>query len=191
MKKYFAHRPFLKLAALAAAGVFASSVSAVAFGEEVLEPGLTWDCGFSPGGTSLDRVLRGIADGAHPHGSILVAAYEFTSKPIADALLEAKESGATVAIVADTTENQKEFSKVHYLAAQGIPVKFDNRLKMLHSKFMVIDEHAVETGSFNYTGAAASDEHSENACVFRHAPRMAHEFMSKWADLWRESDPIQ
>lgn len=159
--------------------------------EQAFETGATWDCGFSPEGGASARVIRAISEVRPRAGSeatILVATYAFTSLPIARALISAHERGVKVAVVADTTENQKSSSKVRMLMESGIPVKFDNRLKMLHHKFMVLDGTAVETGSFNYTKAAASDEHAENACVFRHSPRMAARFTGAWQRLWRESD---
>ncbi|MBB5547731.1 phosphatidylserine/phosphatidylglycerophosphate/cardiolipin synthase-like enzyme [Paraburkholderia fungorum] len=160
--------------------------------EHAFEPGATWDCGFSPEGGANPRVIHAINE-VRPHSgddaTILVAAYEFTSLDIARALIAAHERGVKVAVVVDTTENQKSASKVRMLVGSGIPVKFDNRLQMLHDKFMVLDGTAVETGSFNYTKAAASDEHAENACVFRHSPRMAASFTGAWQHLWRESDP--
>ncbi|CAB3806751.1 phospholipase D-like domain-containing protein [Pararobbsia alpina] len=178
--------------ACAAFGLIAASAAVSA--EEIAESGLTHDCGYSPRGTALPVVLKAIDEVSGPHSMILVAAYELTSQPIARALIEAKERGATVAVVADTTENatgkHAAYSKIHELTTAGIPVRVDNRLDMLHDKFMVLNGTAVETGSFNYTAAAASDRHAENACVFRHAPEMATEYTEHWKDIWKESDRV-
>ncbi|KKL36611.1 hypothetical protein BED46_027730 [Burkholderia contaminans] len=121
--------------------------------------------------------------------TILVAAYAFTSLPIARALIAAHDRGVKVAVVADATENRKPASKVRMLMESGVAVRFDNRLQMLHHKFLVLDGTAVETGSFNFTKAAASEQHAENACVFRNSPQMAATFTGAWQRLWRESDP--
>ncbi|CAE6962821.1 phospholipase D family protein [Paraburkholderia domus] len=172
-----------------AAGLAATSVTASA--QEVSEPGMTWQCGFSPEGSSLETVTGAIDAVSGAKATILVAAYEFTSRPIAEALIAAKKRGVTVGVVADTTENEKQYSKVHDLIAAGIPVRFDNTLAMLHSKYMVLNRTAVETGSFNFTAAAASNKHAENACVFRNAPRMAARFASDWKSLWDEATPMQ
>lgn len=156
------------------------------------EPGATWDCGFSPEGGANPRVIRAINEvrpRASNHATILVAAYAFTSLPIARALIAAHQRGVRVAVVADSTENQKPTSKVRMLTESGIPVRIDNHLKMLHDKFMVLDGTAVQTGSLNYTKTAASNEHAENVCVFRHSPRMAAAFTGAWQRLWSESVP--
>jgi phosphatidylserine/phosphatidylglycerophosphate/cardiolipin synthase-like enzyme len=176
-------------ARVAAAAAITSSLMAVTVSaEEVFEPRLTHDCGYSPQGTAEGVVLSAINEVSGPHSTILVAAYEFTSRPITQALIAAKVRGVAVAVVADTTENRKPYSKIPDLIQAGIPVRFDNHLQMLHDKFMVLNGTAVETGSFNFTSAAASDRHAENACVFRHAPLMAAEFTRSWKDLWNESD---
>ncbi|WP_175011392.1 phospholipase D family protein [Burkholderia lata] len=160
--------------------------------QHAFEPGATWDCGFSPEGGASSRVIRAINEVRTRPGNdatILVAAYAFTSLPIARALIAAHDRGVKVAVVADATENRKPASKVRMLMESGIPVRFDNRLQMVHHKFLVLDGTAVETGSFNFTKAAASAQHAENACVFRNSPRMAATFTGAWQRLWRESDP--
>ena len=158
---------------------------------EVSEPGMTHDCGFSPEGSSLDRVLKAISE-VHPEGeqkaTILVTAYELTSPEVAEALVKAHDRHVLVAVVADPTENRKRASKVGYLIEHGIEVRFDNKRSMIHDKDMVLGGSTVETGSFNYTRAAASDEHAENACVFRHVPKMAAQYIRHWKLLWTESD---
>ncbi|WP_241302722.1 phospholipase D family protein [Burkholderia stabilis] len=159
--------------------------------QQAFEPGATWDCGFSPEGGASARVIRAINEVRTRPGNdatILVAAYAFTSLPIARALIAAHDRGVKVAVVADATENRKPASKVRMLMESGIPVRYDNRLQMLHHKFLVLDGTAVETGSFNFTKAAASEQHAENACVFRNSPRMAATFTGAWQRLWRESD---
>jgi len=70
-----------------------------------------------------------------------------------------------------------------------LPVRFDNTLQMLHDKYMVLNGTTVETGSFNFTAAAASNKHGENACVFRHAPRMAEAITRDWKALLNEATP--
>jgi phosphatidylserine/phosphatidylglycerophosphate/cardiolipin synthase-like enzyme len=192
MKKVTLIASKVGLAACAALVLMVASTTVSA--KEIAEPGLTHDCGYSPGGTALPIVLKAINEVSGPHSMILVAAYEFTSQPIARALIDAKQRGATVAVVADVTENvtgkHAAYSKIHELTAAAIPVRVDNRLDMLHDKFMVLNGTAVETGSFNYTAAAASDRHAENACVFRHAPEMGTEYTEHWKDIWNESDRV-
>lgn len=64
---------------------------------QAMPAGATFEVAFSPRAGALETVLRGIEGARH---SILVAAYSFTSKPIATALLDAQRRGVKVAVVA-------------------------------------------------------------------------------------------
>ncbi|HHV7525049.1 TPA: phospholipase D family protein [Burkholderia orbicola] len=162
--------------AVAATGVIAA---------QPLPAGAAYDLGFSPAAGSasaLDVVLRAI-DSAR--SSIVVVAYSFTSKPIATALLAAHRRGVKVAVVADRGQNAKSYSAVWFLANQGVPVRLNDRYEATHDKFMVIDGLHVETGSFNYTSAAAN-RNAENALVLWNAKPLADRYGAEWARLWQE-----
>jgi len=73
-------------------------VAQPAVAAEPIPAGASYEIGFSPNGDSLAVVLKGIQSA---RSSILVAAYSFTSKPIALALLDAHQRGVKVQIVAD------------------------------------------------------------------------------------------
>lgn len=96
--------------------------------------------------------------------TIEVAAYSFTSKPIATALAQAAKRGVKVWVVADQKANGGRYSAVTFLANQGVPVRLDGHYAIMHNKFMVVDGVTVETGSFNYT-AAAAEHNAENVLV--------------------------
>jgi phosphatidylserine/phosphatidylglycerophosphate/cardiolipin synthase-like enzyme len=150
-------------------------------------PGASFDLGFSPGGTSLQVVLSGIGSA---RAEILVAAYGFTSKPIAAALLDASRRGVRVAVVADQKANSRQYSAVTFLANQGIPVRLNGNYAIHHHKFMVIDGKHVETGSFNYTQAAVKSN-AENALLLWNVAPLAQRYRSEWQRLWAESTPLQ
>lgn len=101
---------------------------------------------------------------------IFVAAYTFSSKPVAQALVAAQKRGVKVFVVADKDENTKSYTAVTFLANAGVPVRLNNRYAILHSKFMVIDNMHLQLGSFNYT-AAAVNRNEENVLVLRNASR--------------------
>ena len=103
------------------------------------------DVGFSPGGTALALVEKAIGAAK---SEILVAAYEFTSRDIAEAIEGAAHRGVKVRIVADWKASQDRFSQVPVLQAAGIPVRLDRLYAIMHNKFLVIDGDSVETGSF-------------------------------------------
>lgn len=161
-------------------------VCSTGFAATPLPSGAAYDIGFSPGGTSLNVVLRGI-DSAKT--DILVAAYGLTSKPIAQALLAASKRGVRVAVVADQKANGRAYSAATFLANQGVPVRLNGRYAIHHHKFMVIDGRHLETGSFNYTQAAAKSN-AENVILLWNVPGIATTYAREWRRLWDESTPL-
>ncbi|WP_261173334.1 phospholipase D family nuclease [Chromobacterium amazonense] len=145
-----------------------------------------YEVGFSPKGGSLALVLQGI-DGAK--SSILVAAYSFTSKPIAESLLNTHKRGVKVQVVADEKSNGKGYSAAQFLANQGVPVRLNGNYAIFHHKFMVIDGQHLETGSFNYS-AAAANKNAENVLMLRNVKPLADKYAAEWARLWDEATPL-
>jgi phosphatidylserine/phosphatidylglycerophosphate/cardiolipin synthase-like enzyme len=148
--------------------------------------GASYEVGFSPDQGSLALVLGAIGSA---RSSIDVAAYSFTSKPIASALLSAYQRGVKVAVVADEKANGRKYSAVQFLANAGVPVRLDDHYKIMHDKFMVIDGATVETGSFNYTQAAVKSN-AENVLVLRGVKPLASRYAMEWQRLWGESTPV-
>jgi len=140
---------------------------------------------FTPGG-ALPLVLETIR-GAR--STILVAAYTFTSKPVATELLEATKRGVKVFVLADAMETNKGYSAVRFLASERVPVRTNGRYAIQHNKFMVIDSATVQTGSFNYTSAAAQ-RNAENVIVVRNAPVIAAQYDAEWRRLWNEGSEL-
>ena len=141
---------------------------------------------FSPRGGSLKLVLSFIAAAEK---SIQVAAYSFTSKPVAEALLAAHKRGVSVRVVADKRGNSGQYSAVTFLANQGLPVRLNGKYAIHHHKFMVIDGRHVQTGSFNYS-AAAVNKNAENVLVLRNAPEPAARYTAEWQRLWDGAEPL-
>ncbi len=148
--------------------------------------GTTVQAGFSPGDAE-DLVVRAI-DGAHH--SIDVAAYSFTSKPIARALINAVRRGVHVRIVMDKSQETERYTSATFLLHAGVPVKIDFHYAIMHDKFLVIDDAIVETGSFNYTYSAAH-RNAENVIVIRNDPGLAAVYDREWHRLWSESHDYQ
>jgi phosphatidylserine/phosphatidylglycerophosphate/cardiolipin synthase-like enzyme len=89
----------------------------------------TYDAAFSPRGQSLELILSAIAAAEQ---SILAAAYSFTSKPVAQALLEAHRRGVSVRVVADKKGNSGKYTAATFLANQGVPVRLNGRYAIHH-----------------------------------------------------------
>lgn len=146
--------------------------------------GATFEAGFSPKGRSLAIILDAIGNAKR---SVLVAAYVFTSRHVAEALTDAHRRGVRVMVVADAKSNLKG-SALPYLADAGIPVRLNDKYQILHHKFMVIDGTDLQLGSFNYSASAYSGN-AENVLYFRNAPDLAKTYAAEWETLFSEGIP--
>ena len=172
---------------ICAAGVFVALIESTAtYAYEETPVGAGYEVGFSQTGDALRVVLSGIRSAKT---SILVAAYSFTSKPIATALLDAHKRGVRVAVVAEEQQNIRAYSAVRFLANKGVPVRLNGRAPALHQKFMVIDLAHVETGSMNYSSAA--EKNAENALMLWHVKPLAQAYGAEWQRLWNDGEDLK
>ncbi|CAO5679341.1 MAG: hypothetical protein NEHIOOID_01036 [Holosporales bacterium] len=119
--------------------------------------------------------------------SIEVAAYSFTSMPIAEKLISAHKRGVGVRIVLDGSQRTAKGSVAKDLIDSGIAVRFNDCYKIQHNKYMIIDRKHVECGSFNYT-KSAEKSNAENAIVILDTPEFAKVYIENFEKLW--NDPI-
>jgi phosphatidylserine/phosphatidylglycerophosphate/cardiolipin synthase-like enzyme len=156
----------------------------------LLLPASSWaidvQVAISPDRGATALVVKTIGDAKQ---SIRVAAYGFTSKPIAEALLDAHKRGIDVEVVVDKSQATARYTAATFLADQGVPVRVDCRYAIMHDKFMVVDGITVEEGSFNYT-AAAENRNAENVVVL-HSPGVASQYAREWERLWAESGTLK
>ncbi|GHM58125.1 MAG: phospholipase [Candidatus Mesenet longicola] len=112
--------------------------------------------------------------------SILLQAYEFTSKPIVNGVIAAKKRGIDVQVILDKNQVKHKYSipVVKELLSNEISVWIDNKPAIAHNKVMVIDNHKVITGSFNFT-AAAQDRNAENLLTIDD-----EEVVKKYTENW-------
>mgnify|MGYP005614674281 FL=1 len=139
---------------------------------------------FTPGQDCTHQITDHISKADH---SILVQAYSFTSKDIADELIEAKNRGVKVKVLLDKSQRKQKYSLLHYIADTGIPVWIDSKPAIAHNKVMIIDEKEVITGSFNFTDAAQK-RNAENV-VFITDIKLAEEFIENWQNREHHSIP--
>lgn len=138
---------------------------------------------FSPNRGSLSLILQEIENA---ESEILVAAYSFTSQPIVDALVAAHKRGVDVSIVVNKGSINGNGAKARYIDEKGVPIRANAKYSIMHNKFMVIDEHTVETGSFNYS-AAAVNRNAENVLVVKCVSSIASSYKEEFQRLWDES----
>ena len=168
--------------------VFASAGCATAADGAV---GASVEVGFSPSGSAESLVLKSIASA---RASVRLAAYSFTAAPVARALIDAKKRGVDVAVVVDQKANLtedrsgKSAAALNLLVNAGIPTRTVSAYPIQHSKYAVIDGMTVQTGSYNYSAAAAR-RNSENVLVISNNRELALRYLADWQRLYNEGRP--
>jgi phosphatidylserine/phosphatidylglycerophosphate/cardiolipin synthase-like enzyme len=127
---------------------------------------------FSPKGGCTDAVVREVHQARR---EILVLAYSFTSKPIAQALIEAKKRGVHVEMLLDRSNEQEASSELGPLLEQGVTPLIDAQHAIAHNKVMIIDHRTLVTGSFNFTHQAEV-ENAENLLVIKGHPQLVNAY---------------
>ncbi|EAX1826672.1 phospholipase D family protein [Pseudocitrobacter faecalis] len=138
--------------------------------------------GFSPEGSALHLVLKTIESAQQ---EIRLMGYSFTSPEVVSALVRAKQRGVDVRIVLDEKGNRSKSSQaaMNIVVNAGIPLRTNGRYAIMHDKVIIVDNHTVEAGSFNYTRSAAS-RNSENVLVINEVPEVAQTYLQHWQSRW-------
>ena len=139
---------------------------------------------FSPDGQAEALVLKVIRSAKT---SIRLAGYTFTSPTVVRTLTDAKKRGIDVAELVDYS-NTSRILKM--LVSAGIPTRIISAYPIHHDKYIVVDGLHVETGSFNYTIAAAR-RNSENVIVVWNNPAVAGQYIAHWQNRWEQGQPYQ
>ena len=114
---------------------------------------------FSPNGGG-EKAMANLIRSARKE--VFICIYMFTSRVLAQAVMQAHGRGIKVALVMDSKESTAAYGKAKDFVEKGIDVKFvkpqqdsrGGRYSKFHHKFAVIDGKYVITGSFNWTQAA-------------------------------------
>jgi phosphatidylserine/phosphatidylglycerophosphate/cardiolipin synthase-like enzyme len=142
---------------------------------------------FSPRGGCTDQVVAQLTQARR---EILVLAYGFTSRPIAEALVAAQKRGVRVEIILDHSNETEEYSHLSYLISEGLEPLIDAHHAIAHNKVMVIDRRTVITGSFNFTHQAEA-ENAENLLVLSHFGELVEAYRRNFAALKEQARPPQ
>lgn len=126
-----------------------------------------------------------------PKNQYLLPAYSLTSKPILEALITAHRRGVLMHVIADKKSNiHNKYSIIKPLSIAGIAVRLNGKYSIFHHKFMVIDDHSVETGSFNYS-SSAENRNAENLIYLINTPEIAKIYTEEWVLLWNEAEELK
>ncbi len=148
---------------------------------------------FSPHEGAEKLVLKVIGSAK---SEIRMMTYSLTSAPVVEALIAARRRGVDVAIVSDYKNNVvgdksgKARAALSALVNAGCRVRTISIYQIHHDKIVVSDRETVETGSFNYSGAAAN-KNSENVLVVWKNPQLAKGYLEHWNSRFSRGDDYQ
>ncbi len=134
-----------------------------------------WSVYFSPQGGCTRAIVAAMADA---RGNIDVQAYNFTSEPIARAIIDARKRGVEVRIIVDHTAAGQMGCQAQACAAAGCQVFVDSRHKIAHNKIILIDRRIVITGSFNFSDNAETSN-AENLLIID-SPALAARYLENF-----------
>jgi phosphatidylserine/phosphatidylglycerophosphate/cardiolipin synthase-like enzyme len=138
---------------------------------------------FSPDGGCTDAILQQLNQAKR---EILLQAYSFTSKPIAQALLAAQKRGVKIIAVLDKSNWTQKYSAATFLDNVEIPVYIDDKHAIAHNKVMIIDNRVVITGSFNFTRSAET-RNAENLLIIEDRPDLTRAYRKNFLRHLRHS----
>ena len=139
---------------------------------------------FSPEAGAETLVLKVIGSARQ---SIRLAGYSFTSPAVVRSLMDAKRRGVDVKVLLDDKGNRGQVSiaAMNLIVGAGIPLRVVSAYAIHHDKYIVVDGKHIETGSFNYSQAAAKSN-SENVMVIWDNPIVAGRYFAHWESRWRQ-----
>jgi phosphatidylserine/phosphatidylglycerophosphate/cardiolipin synthase-like enzyme len=124
---------------------------------------------------------------------IFVQAYLLTSRTIASGLINARQRGVDVRVMADSRQHEDTAgSLLDLLQQNNIPVWLETRYRHAHNKVLLIDvagmHPIVITGSYNFTWGA-QNMNAENLLIFRDNRRLTERYAKNWERHWRQARP--
>jgi phosphatidylserine/phosphatidylglycerophosphate/cardiolipin synthase-like enzyme len=113
-----------------------------------------------------------------------MAAFEFNSEPMLEALIELEERGIPVRVVIDT--DYEDESAIARLRRNGISVVTDDRSALMHNKFLVIDGRYTWVGSMNFTTNGA---HCNNNNLVRlDSAQLAQNYITELNEMYDDRE---
>ncbi len=114
-----------------------------------------------------------------------IAAFEWNSPALTQAVLAAKTRGVIVRMVADNEHSIEDLdTTIDQFADAGIPIIYDQRSALMHNKFMIMDGATVWMGSMNYT---QNDIYrNNNNLVMLRSSRAADAYQAEFNEMFEQ-----
>jgi mitochondrial cardiolipin hydrolase len=144
------------------------------------EPPALSDAYFSPGDACRNVIISQIHAAMN---QLNICVFTISDDLITDAILTSHKRGTQIRIITDNDKSHDEGSDIEQIAREGISVKMDRSPNHMHHKFMVTDEKAILTGSYNWTRSAAKFN-QENIVVSKEAS-LVKSYLNEFEQLWK------
>jgi len=141
------------------------------------------DAYFSPGDACRNTIINQIM---YAVSKINICVFTISDDRITSAILDSHRRGRDVRIITDNDKSLDLGSDIAQLAKEGVAIKMDATPNHMHHKFMVVDDSALITGSYNWTLSAAKYNH-ENVLLTREGG-VVKSFMKEFSQLWSTMD---
>lgn len=97
---------------------------------------------------------------------IKLEVYEFSYKPLADALIKARSHNVSIKVILEPSVYQNNYM-FNYLLKNGIDVSWSTKkVGVTHSKFMIIDDKIVLVGSMNWSENSIKNNREASVIIY-------------------------
>ena len=119
--------------------------------------------------------------------SIRLMVMLITHDGLADALIAAHDRGVEVDVIIDSDWKYSTGSEYAEILAAGVDIRGDDRGGLMHHKVMVIDEHVIIMGSYNWS-SSAEDSNDEN-CLVLNSRSISELYLAEFNRIWGQTTP--
>ena len=134
---------------------------------------------FSPEDKVLTHMIPVVSSA---QSSIRFLAFSFTDFDLAKAMIDRAAAGVDTAGIYEKVGSETEGSEMKTFYCAQVPIRQDGNPKFLHDKIIIIDNHIVISGSFNFS-SNATQNNDENVIIID-SPEIASLYMQEFNKLW-------
>lgn len=112
-------------------------------------------------------------------------AFSFTDDALGQAMRQRAEAGVQVSGVFEKMGGKSRYSEYPALKKAGLDVRLDGNPSLMHHKIILIDDHTVVTGSYNFS-RNAEQSNDENLLVI-HSPHAVTAFEEEFQRVYAQA----
>lgn len=141
---------------------------------------------FTPEDGALEQAIIPLVNAAQFEVRFL--AFSFTDYPLANAMIQRFQNGASVAGVYENVGSDTDAAEFDTLFCAGVSVRRDGNPGFMHDKVIIVDQRYIITGSLNFS-TNAEDSNDENVIILDNA-EIARLYLQEFDRIWSQaSDP--